>query len=211
MKRLTFNEYEELWSSNKIEQFIIAFMPYVDILATKLYSENKMILNEQDFEDLKSEGYELLIKRARKHECANFNSFFSSFNTQFYERQMLKYRDYRKLLISYFKYIKKYNRYPTYDEYISILGIKSKEIDKMIRKLNLKFSVKESLISYNENSYLLDKMDSLLTPKERKATYLYFGEEATLDEISYESGISRERVRQLKDNGLKKLTKQFKK
>ena len=126
----------------------------------------------------------------------------------------------------------KYNRLPNIGEVAKELGITEDDVTDSIKigsshasldapisdeksgslmDLLVDQSIEETddyAIRKSENRQI-DKVLSVLTPREREIIRLYFGigEETsyTLDEIGKRSGITRERVRQIKDIAIRKL------
>lgn len=64
-------------------------------------------------------------------------------------------------------------------------------------------------IKQADNSFLMDKLFDTLTEREKKVISLYFGfsqnKDLTLEEIGKELGLTKERIRQIKECALKKM------
>ena len=123
-------------------------------------------------------------------------------------------------------------RNPTVEEIASELGLKEKTVEKKLFKKKAPISIYRELKGYDD-TMLLDTLQSndptpeemydeeerkimiyktlkILDERERKIIRLYFGldedtESLTLDEIGVIMGVTRERIRQLKKRGLRKI------
>ncbi|WP_243018041.1 MULTISPECIES: sigma-70 family RNA polymerase sigma factor [Candidatus Cardinium] len=126
----------------------------------------------------------------------------------------------------------KYEREPTVDELAQFLEIDPEEVRSALKVAGRHISVDAPFLQGEENS-LLDVLESdvekkpdselmndslckeiqrslaVLTPRERDVLCYYFGlnntEILTLEEIGARFGLTRERVRQVKEKGIKKL------
>jgi RNA polymerase sigma factor (sigma-70 family) len=121
------------------------------------------------------------------------------------------------------------HRNPTHKELVHDLGFEEDTIDLLIRGLRTPWSLDQPMGNSDEYSSLsqvlpadgIDPLDSLehegevselmqgLTPTEKKAINLLFGLESRepleTDQVGRILGVSRERVRQLKSQALKKM------
>ena len=71
------------------------------------------------------------------------------------------------------------------------------------------FEIEEDVEALARRDYLENMFDSYLTERERKILYLYYGlddgEERTLEEIGSLLGVTRERIRQIRNRAFEKL------
>jgi len=126
---------------------------------------------------------------------------------------------------------------PTFDEIAKELGLSVEEVKKAYEMVTTEVSLDSPIYPDNEKRTLLDVLDQdalpspeetyekaerikklrtimeELPPRDRKILTLYFGLEdgkpRTLEEIGKQLGISRERVRQLKERALKTLKNKY--
>ncbi len=126
---------------------------------------------------------------------------------------------------------------PTFEEIAKELGLNPEEVKKAYKLVTTEISLDAPIYPDNEKRTLLDILDQdalpspeeayekneqttklkemleTLSPRDRKILSLYFGLEdgkpKTLEEIGKRMGISRERVRQLKERALKTLREKF--
>ena len=126
---------------------------------------------------------------------------------------------------------------PTFEEIAKELGLSAEEVKKAYDMVTTEVSLDSPIYPDNEKRTLLDVLDqdalpspeetyekterikklrtimAELPPRDRKILTLYFGLEdgkaRTLEEIGKELGISRERVRQLKERTLKTLKNKY--
>ncbi len=126
-------------------------------------------------------------------------------------------------------FVNSHHRNPTHKELIHNLGFDEETVDLLLRGLRTPWSLDQPMGNSEEYSSLsqvlpaegIDPLDSLehegevselmegLTPTERKAINLLFGLESRepleTDQVGKILGVSRERVRQLKSQALKKM------
>ncbi|RKZ03631.1 MAG: RNA polymerase subunit sigma [Candidatus Hydrothermota bacterium] len=126
---------------------------------------------------------------------------------------------------------------PTFEEIAKELGLNPEEVKKAYKLVTTEISLDAPIYPDNEKRTLLDILDQdalpspeeayekneqttklkemleTLSPRDRKILSLYFGlddgKPKTLEEIGKRMGISRERVRQLKERALKTLREKF--
>ncbi len=126
---------------------------------------------------------------------------------------------------------------PTFEEIAKELGLNPEEVKKAYKLVTTEISLDAPIYPDNEKRTLLDILDQdalpspeeayekneqttklkemleTLSPMDRKILSLYFGlddgKPKTLEEIGKRMGISRERVRQLKERALKTLREKF--
>ncbi|NPA68772.1 MAG: sigma-70 family RNA polymerase sigma factor [Chlorobi bacterium] len=139
-----------------------------------------------------------------------------------------------KIYRFYAEFQQKYNREPTTKEISEALDISTKKIDQVLKAAGKHMSMDAPLTSDSDSNSLVDIMENegidpsdnmlmkesllkeieraLSTLPEREAIIIrhFFGvngEELSLREIGEELGLTRERVRQLKERALRKLRK----
>ncbi len=126
---------------------------------------------------------------------------------------------------------------PTFEEIAEELGLSPEEVKKAYKLVTTEISLDEPVYPDNEKRTLLDVLDqdalpspeeayekteqtqrlqemlSTLPPRDQKVLNMYFGladgKPKTLEEIGKRLGISRERVRQIKERALKTLREKY--
>ncbi|HRX28185.1 MAG TPA: RNA polymerase sigma factor RpoD/SigA [Saprospiraceae bacterium] len=150
-----------------------------------------------------------------------------------------KLNSYNKVNDAYVTFLQKYEREPTHEELAEILEMKTKDIANMLRgglrhlSMDAPIGEEEGSISMidlmaDENfkspdfdlleESLRDELKmgmKLLSPREREILSSFYGldgEKAkNLDEIAHIFGLTRERVRQLRDRALRRLRRSINK
>lgn len=142
---------------------------------------------------------------------------------------------YNKVNEAFVSFTQEFEREPTHEELAELLDVNPKEIGNMLRGGNRHLSVDAPVSSEEGSATMLDLMridddespdlalmnESLvneiklglrnLSPREREIISAYFGingqEAHTLDEIGEMYGLTRERVRQIRERALRRLRK----
>ncbi|MEO7177134.1 MAG: RNA polymerase sigma factor RpoD/SigA, partial [Saprospiraceae bacterium] len=146
---------------------------------------------------------------------------------------------YSKVNDANISFIQKFEREPTIEELAELLDITPKEVSNMLKSNSRHTSLDAPLGNDEDSSTLLDLMTmaddnspdnrlmedslreelrtglSILSPREMEVLSAYFGLEdnkpLTLEEIAELYGLTRERVRQIKERGLRRLRKSYNK
>lgn len=144
---------------------------------------------------------------------------------------------YNKVNEAFVSFTQEFEREPTHEELADLLNVNPKEIQNMLRGGNRHVSVDAPISSEEGSATMLDLMqiddeespdlvlmnESLvneikigmrnLSPREREILSAYFGingeDSHTLDEIGDKFGLTRERVRQIRERAIRRLRKSF--
>ncbi len=150
-----------------------------------------------------------------------------------------KVGSYNKVNEAYVTFVQQYEREPSHEELAEILGIKEKEVATMLKGNSRHMSMDAPLSGDDGNSTMLDVysnegemspdgvlMDqslkeeiqqglSILAPRELEVLSAYYGlnghKSLTLEEIGELYGLTRERVRQIKERAIRRLRKSYNK
>ena len=148
-----------------------------------------------------------------------------------------KVGSYNKVNEAYISFVQEFEREPSHEELAEVLGIKPKEVANMLRGGGRHLSVDAPLSGEDGDSTMLDLlaetdgvfpdstlMDqslkeevqqglSILSPREVEVLSSYYGlnghKSLTLEEIGNLYGLTRERVRQIKERAIRRLRKSY--
>ncbi len=149
-----------------------------------------------------------------------------------------KVGSYNKVNEAYLTFIQKFEREPTHEELAEILGMKPKEITNMLKGNGRHLSFDAPLGTEEGDSTMLDVVStqdpdsspdsqlmdqslkeevqqglSILSPREVEVLSSYYGlngyKSLTLEEIGDLYGLTRERVRQIKERAIRRLRKSY--
>lgn len=149
-----------------------------------------------------------------------------------------KVGSYNKINQAYLTFVQQHEREPSHDELAEILGIKTKEITRVLKGNGRHLSFDAPLSSEDGDSTMLDviwskdpsgspdvslmnqslKQEvaqglSILSPREVEVLSSYYGlnghKSLTLEEIGDLYGLTRERVRQIKERAIRRLRKSY--
>lgn len=147
-----------------------------------------------------------------------------------------KVGSYNKINEAYISFVQRFEREPTHQELADILGLKPKDIRTMLQGNIRHLSFDAPISSDDGSSTMLDIMPdddsqpdvklmeeslrtevreglSILSPREIEVLNSYYGlngkKSLTLEEIGELYGLTRERVRQIKERALRRLRKSF--
>ena len=148
-----------------------------------------------------------------------------------------KVGSYNKVNEAYISFVQEFEREPSHEELAEVLGIKPKEVANMLRGGGRHLSVDAPLSGEEGDSTMLDLlaetdgvfpdsqlMDqslkeevqqglSILSPREVEVLSSYYGlnghKSLTLEEIGNLYGLTRERVRQIKERAIRRLRKSY--
>ncbi len=147
-----------------------------------------------------------------------------------------KVGSYNKINEAYISFTQRYEREPTHQELADILGLNPKDIRTMLQGNIRHLSFDAPISSEDGSSTMLDIMPdedsqpdiklmedslrtevreglSILSPREIEVLSSYYGlngkKALTLEEIGELYGLTRERVRQIKERALRRLRKSF--
>lgn len=150
-----------------------------------------------------------------------------------------KVGSYNKVNEAYVTFVQQYEREPSHEELAEILGIKEKEVATMLKGNSRHMSMDAPLSGEDGNSTMLDVISnegdmspdgvlmdqslkeeiqqglSILAPRELEVLSAYYGlnghKSLTLEEIGELYGLTRERVRQIKERAIRRLRKSYNK
>ncbi|MBR9919435.1 MAG: RNA polymerase sigma factor RpoD/SigA [Bacteroidetes bacterium] len=150
-----------------------------------------------------------------------------------------KVGSYNKINEAYLTFVQEFEREPTHDELAEALGIPVREVSNMLKGNNRHLSVDAPMGGDDGNSTMLDLISgdeelspdltlmeqslkeevqqglSILSPREVEVLSAYYGLNAqkslTLEEIGDMYGLTRERVRQIKERAIRRLRKSYNK
>ncbi|MCB0654249.1 MAG: RNA polymerase sigma factor RpoD/SigA [Saprospiraceae bacterium] len=148
-----------------------------------------------------------------------------------------KVGSYNKVNEAYVKFIQDFEREPTNEELAEVLGLTTKEISNVLKGNGRHLSMDAPLSGEDGNSTMLDVMSSegdmspdgmlmdqslkeevqqglsILAPRELEVLSSYYGlngkKSLTLEEIGDLYGLTRERVRQIKERAIRRLRKSY--
>ncbi|HFC00819.1 MAG TPA: RNA polymerase sigma factor RpoD/SigA [Phaeodactylibacter sp.] len=149
-----------------------------------------------------------------------------------------KVGSYNKINQAYLSFVQKFEREPTHEELADILGLKTKEVTTMLKGNGRHLSFDAPLSSEDGDSTMLDVISSsdpdsspdinlmdqslkdeveqglsILSPREVEVLSSYYGlnghKSLTLEEIGDLYGLTRERVRQIKERAIRRLRKSY--
>jgi RNA polymerase primary sigma factor len=148
-----------------------------------------------------------------------------------------KVGSYNKVNEAYVKFVQEFEREPTHEELADVLGLTVKEISNVLKGNGRHMSVDAPLSGDDGNSTMLDVMSSddemapdgtlmdqslkeevqqglsILAPRELEVLSSYYGlngkKSLTLEEIGDLYGLTRERVRQIKERAIRRLRKSY--
>ena len=144
---------------------------------------------------------------------------------------------YKDLQTARIRFVQEYEREPNHQELADAMGVSVKEVRNMLRGSNKHVSIDAPMGGDDGDSTMLDVMhgeeslesdvdvmkDSLkeqvqhglmlLTPREVDVISCYYGlngqKSRTLEEVGQKFGLTRERVRQIKERALRRLRKSY--
>ena len=148
-----------------------------------------------------------------------------------------KVGSYNKVNEAFLSFVQEFERNPTNEELASILGMTSKEVANMLKGNGRHLSVDAPLSGEDGDSTMLDLISSekdmtpdgrlmdqslkvevqqglsILSPREVEVLSSYYGlnnhKSLTLEEIGELYGLTRERVRQIKERAIRRLRKSY--
>ena len=148
-----------------------------------------------------------------------------------------KVGSYNKVNEAYLSFVQKFEREPTNEELGEVLGMTAKEISNMLKGNGRHLSVDAPLSGEDGDSTMLDVISSsqdmkpdgrlmdqslkeevqnglsILSPREVEVLSSYYGlnnhKSLTLEEIGELYGLTRERVRQIKERAIRRLRKSY--
>ena len=148
-----------------------------------------------------------------------------------------KVGSYNKVNEAYLSFVQKFEREPTNEELADLLGMTAKEISNMLKGNGRHLSVDAPLSGEDGDSTMLDVISnsqdmtpdgrlmdqslkeevknglSILSPREVEVLSSYYGlnnhKSLTLEEIGELYGLTRERVRQIKERAIRRLRKSY--
>jgi len=148
-----------------------------------------------------------------------------------------KVGSYNKVNEAYLSFVQKFEREPTHEELGELLGMTAKEVSNMLKGNGRHLSVDAPLSGEDGDSTMLDVINpegsdspddslmaqslkdevkqglSMLTPREVEVLSSYYGlggkKSLTLEEIGELYGLTRERVRQIKERAIRRLRKSY--
>jgi len=150
-----------------------------------------------------------------------------------------KVGSYNKVNEAFISFMQEYERDPTNDELAEILEMTPKEVSNMLKNTNRHLSVDAPMSGEEGDSTMLDVIPSnldlspddtlmeeslkeevqqglsILAPREVQVLSAYYGlngsQSLTLEEIGEQYGLTRERVRQIKERAIRRLRKSYNK
>jgi len=148
-----------------------------------------------------------------------------------------KVGSYNKVNEAYLSFVQEFEREPTNEELADLLGMTAKEISNMLKGNGRHLSVDAPLSGEDGDSTMLDVISSeqdmtpdgrlmdqslkeevqnglsILSPREVEVLSSYYGlnnhKSLTLEEIGELYGLTRERVRQIKERAIRRLRKSY--
>ncbi|MEM1123314.1 MAG: RNA polymerase sigma factor RpoD/SigA [Bacteroidota bacterium] len=148
-----------------------------------------------------------------------------------------KVGSYNKVNEAYLSFVQQFEREPTNEELAELLGMTAKEISNMLKGNGRHLSVDAPLSGEDGDSTMLDVISSeqdmtpdgrlmdqslkeevqnglsILSPREVEVLSSYYGlnshKSLTLEEIGELYGLTRERVRQIKERAIRRLRKSY--
>ena len=148
-----------------------------------------------------------------------------------------KVGSYNKVNEAYISFVQKFEREPTHEELADLLNVKPKEIATMLQGGKRHVSFDAPIANDEDSSTMLDLVSSeeglqpdltlmeeslqlevkhglsILSPREVEVLSSYYGlnskKSLTLEEIGELYGLTRERVRQIKERAIRRLRKSF--
>ncbi len=148
-----------------------------------------------------------------------------------------KVGSYNKVNEAFLSFVQQFERNPTHEELGAILGMTAKEISNMLKGNGRHLSVDAPLSGEDGDSTMLDVISdrddmtpdgrlmdqslkeevqqglSILSPREVEVLSSYYGlnnhKSLTLEEIGELYGLTRERVRQIKERAIRRLRKSY--
>ncbi len=148
-----------------------------------------------------------------------------------------KVGSYNKVNEAFLKFVQKFEREPTHEELAEVLEISPKEISNMLKGNGRHLSVDAPISGEDGDSTMLDLISSgntespdislmeqslkdevknglaILSPREVDVLSSYYGlnghKSLTLEEIGEMYGLTRERVRQIKERAIRRLRKSY--
>lgn len=147
-----------------------------------------------------------------------------------------KVGSYNKVNEAYMSFIQKFEREPTTEELAELLDISSKEVRDMLKGHSKHLSFDAPIRNDEGDSTMYDVMPDkdgnpdrnllkqslkvevdeglrMLTPRENQVLSAYFGlngkQSMTLEEIGDDYGLTRERVRQIKERAIRRMRKSY--
>ena len=148
-----------------------------------------------------------------------------------------KVGSYNKVNEAYLSFVQEFEREPTNEELAEVLGMTAKEVSNMLKGNGRHLSVDAPLSGEDGDSTMLDVISSeqdmtpdgrlmdqslkeevknglsILSPREVEVLSSYYGlnnhKSLTLEEIGELYGLTRERVRQIKERAIRRLRKSY--
>jgi len=148
-----------------------------------------------------------------------------------------KVGSYNKVNEAFLSFVQEFEREPTHEELAELLNLKPKEISNMLKGNGRHVSVDAPLSGEEGDSTMLDVISgdndmspdgqlmeqslkeevqqglSILSPREVEVLSAYYGlngyKALTLEEIGELYGLTRERVRQIKERAIRRLRKSY--
>lgn len=148
-----------------------------------------------------------------------------------------KVGSYNKVNEAYLSFVQEFEREPTHEELGELLEMTPREVANMLRGTNRHLSVDAPINGEDSDATMLDVLSNdgegspdmflmeeslrdevmhglaLLTPREQEVISAYYGlngfKSLTLEEIGDQFGLTRERVRQIKERAIRRLKKSY--
>ena len=166
-------------------------------------------------------------------------SIFQSFveHSRLVRMPLNKMASYNKVNEAYIGFVQEFERDPTNEELGELLDMTSKEVENMLRSSNRHVSVDANIGGEDSDATMLDLMTvegevmpdhvlidesmreevqqglSILNEREKEVISAYYGLNQanawTLEEIGEAFGLTRERVRQIKERAIRRLRKSY--
>ncbi|MEE3344375.1 MAG: sigma-70 family RNA polymerase sigma factor [Bacilli bacterium] len=157
-----------------------------------------------DYDDMLQDGYMGIIECCRHENDFTHNVYFFIYNS--IKRKLYKNRSISMPIYAMDKYYGK--NIPEWDNaFENTTCLPFEELIENNPNLFTTESFVDDFINKSLNEELNQILNTKLTPKQKEMIYLRYTEELTLQNIGDMYGLTRERVRQIIETGLDKLTK----
>lgn len=210
MRNTKFTEIKKMWEEKDFDNFIVAYMPVVQRYAKKIYEDNKLCLSNVEYEDILQDGYELLVKMVKRYSNLTFLRFYQSFCHYYYDNSNRKYYNRLQFAKIYYLYIKRYNKYPTKQEFLSFIQNNNiKGFSNYYMNISgLTFSRGNDIIDLEEfmiSNIAAKEAVASLENREKEVLVRNIRDEETLESISNDYDCTRENIRRIRNRALRKV------